>query len=68
VTRNKWQAMMVVLDKDKRLECDDCRALAVFLLLTHEEVEKEGNKTFDYSAYCQECFIGPHEKANGNEA
>lgn len=48
----KWQPVMLV--KQDRLECS-CGALAIFVCL-EEDTLLTGEKTFDYTAWCQECF------------
>ena len=46
----------VVLIIPTRLECDTCRALAVFVGMDIAEESNEVEKIFTYRAYCQDCW------------
>ena len=46
----KWQPVMLVAER--RLECHQCGALAVFVVL---EVAADGD-VWDYTAWCQDCW------------
>lgn len=47
----KWQPVMLVTDH--RIECEECGALAVFIVV-EGYVDSQSQASVD--AYCQECF------------
>jgi hypothetical protein len=57
MSQAKWQPVMLV--KQDRLECS-CGTLAIFVCL-EESLDDEGEKLFDYTAWCQECFSKAQE-------
>lgn len=49
-----------MLVKQDRLECS-CGTLAIFVCL-EEHTDEDGEKLFDYTAWCQECFSKAQEE------
>ena len=53
-TSSMWQSVMLVLNE--RLECDECGALALFIML--DDAEGNGDERVrSYSAWCRDCFF-----------
>jgi hypothetical protein len=60
MAQHKWQPVMLVLDE--RLECGVCGALAIFVVLLDRTRGAEGKEDFDYTAWCQFCWVKAEEE------
>ena len=57
ISTAKWQPIMLVADK--RVDCEECHALAVFMLLKHYP-----NSVYYCEPICQACFEQKQEEAD----